>query len=238
MPITKSATRAGSIFTVYIKVNEVKDLFGIAFGLQYTNPRNVNVLSVDKGNFLGDDVLFYSHIDKQNGLVSIGISRKHPESGVNDGGIIAKITFKSRPDVSAGTVTNFAIKEVTANDSSGNGILFRTPALPGGTPVVLNPMPETPQLLQNFPNPFNPETWIPFELSSPAEVIISIYSVSGKLVKIINLGYKPSGLYTSKEMSAYWDGRNSGGEIVSSGVYLYTIQAGNFSATKKMLVVR
>jgi hypothetical protein len=98
--------------------------------------------------------------------------------------------------------------------------------------------PVVPKLSQNFPNPFNPETWIPFQLTESAAVTISIYDSLGQLIRVMNLGEKLAGFYTSKETSAYWDGRNSNGEIVSSGVYFYAIRAGKFFAQKKMIVVR
>ncbi|MFC1717484.1 Ig-like domain-containing protein, partial [Candidatus Poribacteria bacterium] len=93
-------------------------------------------------------------------------------------------------------------------------------------------------LKQNFPNPFNPDTWIPYQLVENADVIIRIYSVRGKLVRTLDLGYKPVGFYTTKDKAAHWNGRNEAGEQVSSGVYFYTIQAGDFVATRKMIVAR
>jgi hypothetical protein len=239
MPVTKSVAQAGAPFVVDITVDKVDNLFGLAFVLQYTNPRSVTALAVEKGTLLGNDVLFYSNIDKQNGLVSIGISRKGPDAGgVNDSGVVARIKFRSMADASPGTLTNLKIKEVTAKEPNGDSIFFETPASAKEAAVALRPMPDKFSLLANFPNPFNPETWIPFELSESAEVQISIYDVSGRLVRIIDLGHKPIGAYTSRNTAAYWDGKNSIGEVVSSGIYLYTIQAGNFTATRKMLVVR
>ena len=91
-------------------------------------------------------------------------------------------------------------------------------------------------LLANYPNPFNPETWIPYQLSEPAEVSVSIYSVDGKLVRTLELGQMPSGVYSDKERAAYWDGRNAAGEPVASGVYFYTLRAGDFKATRKMVI--
>ncbi len=79
--------------------------------------------------------------------------------------------------------------------------------------------PKHTALLQNFPNPFNPETWIPYELKEAGSVEIRIFGASGELVRGIALGHKPAGFYTTKERAAYWDGRNEAGEPVSSGVY-------------------
>lgn len=93
-------------------------------------------------------------------------------------------------------------------------------------------------LLQNFPNPFNPETWIPYQLGVEAEVSISIYDVQGYRVRRIELGERAAGVYLDKETAAYWDGRSDDGELVSSGVYYYYLQAGDFHATRRMVIVK
>jgi flagellar hook assembly protein FlgD len=92
--------------------------------------------------------------------------------------------------------------------------------------------------MQNYPNPFNPETWIPYQLKDDADVMIRIYDISGNMVRELKIGYKLAGIYTSPDRVAYWDGRNESGESVSSGVYFYNIQAGNYNATKKTIVER
>ena len=96
--------------------------------------------------------------------------------------------------------------------------------------------PQETALLPNYPNPFNPETWIPYQLAEPAEVSISIYSVSGHLVRTLALGHQPVGIYGSRSRAAYWDGKNTLGESVASGVYFYTLTADDFVATRKMLI--
>ena len=97
-------------------------------------------------------------------------------------------------------------------------------------------LPKTMALLANYPNPFNPETWIPYELSKPAKVSISIHSVDGKLIRTLELGELPAGVYKHKSHAAYWDGRNEFDESVASGVYFYTLTASDFTATGKMLI--
>ena len=89
-----------------------------------------------------------------------------------------------------------------------------------------------------YPQPCNPEVWIPYALGKGIEVTIGIYSANGKLVRVLDIGYQKAGVYISKEKAAHWDGRNEYGEQISSGVYFYTIKAGNFIATKKMVVLR
>ena len=101
---------------------------------------------------------------------------------------------------------------------------------------VETPPPKETVLLANYPNPFNPETWIPYQLSDPAEVTVSIYALDGKLVRTLELGQVPAGIYQSRSRAAYWDGRNAQGEPVASGIYFYTLTAGDFSATRKMVI--
>jgi len=93
-------------------------------------------------------------------------------------------------------------------------------------------------LCQNYPNPCNPETWIPFQLSEDTDVMIRIHDSSGRLIKTLVLGHKSAGFYASKDRSAYWDGKNENGEQVASGIYFYTIQAGKYTATSKMLMLK
>ena len=99
-------------------------------------------------------------------------------------------------------------------------------------------VPEETRLLANFPNPFNPETWIPFELERAGDVTISIYTISGHLVREISLGHIREGFYSTKETAAHWDGRNEQGTKVASGVYFYMLQVDGISYTKKMLLLK
>ena len=98
--------------------------------------------------------------------------------------------------------------------------------------------PKETLLLPNYPNPFNPETWIPYQLAEPAEVTLHIYAVDGKLIRTLALGHQPVGIYHSKDRAVYWDGRNQVGEPVASGVYFYTFRTDDFTATKKMLILK
>ena len=97
-------------------------------------------------------------------------------------------------------------------------------------------MPETTTLLPNYPNPFNPETWIPYQLAEPADVTLTIYDIQGRVVRDLDLGHQRAGMYHTRNRAAHWDGRNAQGESVASGVYFYTLTAGDFSATRKLLI--
>ena len=96
--------------------------------------------------------------------------------------------------------------------------------------------PKKTALFANYPNPFNPETWIPYQLAAPAKVTLHIYAVNGALVRTLDLGHQPAGVYQQQTRAAYWDGRNQLGEPVASGLYFYMLTAGDFTATRKMLI--
>jgi hypothetical protein len=98
--------------------------------------------------------------------------------------------------------------------------------------------PAKPALLQNFPNPFNPETWIPFHLADDADVTIRIFDIRGKQIRTIHLGQISAGYYETRGNAAFWDGRDSYGQEVSSGIYFYNLTAGTFSATKKLTIIK
>ena len=98
--------------------------------------------------------------------------------------------------------------------------------------------PEDTVLAQNYPNPFNPETWIPYQLSESTEVTIYIHNIAGHLVRTLDLGLKPTGSYMTPATAAYWDGKNSVGERVASGIYFYTLQTADFAATRRMVILK
>ena len=97
-------------------------------------------------------------------------------------------------------------------------------------------IPQETALLANFPNPFNPETWIPYQLAVPVEVALTIYDMNGGTVRRFEMGHQAAGAYQSQSRAAYWDGRNQRAESVASGLYFYTLRAGEFTATRKMLI--
>ena len=113
--------------------------------------------------------------------------------------------------------------------NSQRGILFLQQLL-----VALTPK-ET-ALLPNFPNPFNPETWIPYHLAKGADVTLRIYAMNGALVRSLTLGHQAAGKYQNRSRAAYWNGKNAFGEPLASGLYFYTLTAGDFTATRKMII--
>ena len=99
-------------------------------------------------------------------------------------------------------------------------------------------IPDETALHRNYPNPFNPETWIPYQLAESAEVTLTIYDINGQLVRRLAVGHQAAGMYRSRSRAVYWDGRNQLGESVASGLYFYTLTAGEFTATRRMLILK
>ena len=112
----------------------------------------------------------------------------------------------------------------------------------GGAPTTMNndtvPTPKVTALLANFPNPFNPETWIPYQLAKPSNVVITIYDIRGNVVRQLDIGHQKAGFYTDKSRAAHWDGRNKLGERVANGVYFYQLRAGSVFVLRKMTIVK
>ena len=115
--------------------------------------------------------------------------------------------------------------------TSQRGIIFLEHLL-----AALTPKETT--LLPNYPNPFNPETWIPYHLAHDADVTLTVYDTKGALVRRLDLGYQPAGYYTDRTRAAYWNGHNESGELVASGVYFYQLRAEDYSAVRRMVIVK
>ena len=104
--------------------------------------------------------------------------------------------------------------------------------------LIAYEIPAETELLRNFPNPFNPETWIPYHLSEDADVNLTIYDISGEVVRDIDVGHQTAAKYDTRAKAIYWDGRNRFGEQVASGIYFYHLDAGDFSGTRKMVILK
>ena len=104
--------------------------------------------------------------------------------------------------------------------------------------LIAYEIPAETELLRNYPNPFNPETWIPYRLAEDADVSLTIYDVNGELVRSIDVGHQSAAVYESRAKAIYWDGRNRFGEQVASGIYFYSLSTGDFSATRKMVILK
>ena len=146
----------------------------------------------------------------------------------------------------AGSVPGiWGITEMRLVDGAGNGLLvdfteivrFEVEEGAAAAPITAS-LPDNTQLLANYPNPFNPETWIPYQLATDSDVQISIYDTKGIVVRTLALGHQASGYYTDRSRAAYWDGRNGLGERVASGVYFYQLQTNEISFMRKMVILK
>ena len=134
--------------------------------------------------------------------------------------------------VDAATIEAWIAQARLADDGS---IVFRQ-GIKNLEALLASLIPQETSLQPNYPNPFNPETWIPYQLATPAEVALTIYDMNGGVVRRLEVGHQAAGLYQSRSRAVYWDGRNQRGESVASGLYFYTLRANNFTATRKMLI--
>ena len=219
-------------------------------GLWSLIPRSIEV-SVGNGNVSvtpreknGTEMVFH--------LVNSSYSRA--ENGIihySDFTVSVSEAFSNR--VKSATLFAPRADPVKVNFTSGNGLtVFEIPFLgpwailqtrvsPPDEATAVRPstmQPERTALLANYPNPFNPETWIPYRLHRPARVRIRIYDVRGALIRTLDLGRQPAGSYLGTSRAAYWDGRDQGGGLVASGLYFLRLQAGDFGQARKMMVLK
>jgi len=228
---------AGDEFWVEIQVQDVSSLFGLSFVLTYDNSEFIEPLSAESGTFMGDDVVFFPNIDKDADEVAVGITRKAGQGGVGGSGTVVMIKLKMLQNAEDGSVITFFLNDVVANDQSGAGINLTIEDGQIGTGVSdeLSTLPRKFSLSQNYPNPFNPLTSIEFAVPAgkSEHVRLKIYDLRGALVRtLVDEVYNP-GVH-----SAVWDGTDETGSKVSSGVYIYRLQADGFTKTRKMLLMR
>ncbi len=145
---------------------------------------------------------------------------------------IAGAAAPASGSVNAATIEAWIADARLADDGS---IAFRQ-GIANLESLLATLIPQETALHANYPNPFNPETWIAYQLATPAEVMLTIYDMNGGVVRRLAVGHQAAGMYRSRSRALYWDGRNGRGEPVASGLYFYTLTAGEFAATRKMLI--
>ncbi len=235
--------RVGEEVILDIVMEGAKDIYAMEFGISF-DPALVKVEGIEKGTFFSTggtgsqqhrgvevDSWIAGDISQARGRISPTLAAMIPGSftGTGGDGVVARLRLTATSD-GASTIS---LDNICAYDSRLNGIPVRTinAALTIWAPEHL--------LAQNYPNPLNPETWIPYSLAEGCDrVTITIYSAIGQEIRRLELGRKDAGFYTSKDRAAYWDGRNKEGEHVASGIYFYNIRAGEFVQTRKMTVLR
>ncbi|MBD3183666.1 hypothetical protein GF312_15350 [Candidatus Poribacteria bacterium] len=212
---------SGESIIVPVKVDNIHNLAGGDICITYDK----SALLATNITF-DPDILLASNTNKP-GVIHIAFA----SNGNLNSQIIAEIHF----DILAVDISQLKFQEVELYQP--DGLLTDLRFIDGKFSSRSIPAEEN-LLMQNFPNPFNPETWIPYQLSEDAEVIIKIHTAAGRIIRQLDLGYKQAGYYINKNLAAYWDGKNEAGEFVSSGLYFCTIKAGGYVATMKMTMAK
>ena len=219
--------------------HEVANLDGEMYlRIEPANPADVN----------GDDVVNIFDLI----IVAQGLGTGKPEADVNGDGVVNVFDLVfvagaiggggAAPSAYSLELSNISAADVerwlalAQNLDIGDANLQRGIRFLEGLLAALTPK-ET-ALLPNYPNPFNPETWIPYRLAREEEVAITIYDTKGTLVRRLALGNQEAGYYAERGKAAYWDGRNEDGEAVASGIYIYQFRAGDYAASRRMVIVK
>ena len=241
--ISTDATRieVGTTFTVHLKAANVTDLAGWQTDITF-DPTVLEANEVSEGDFFkqgGGGTYFKADFTIQNtrgkitGLGAARVSR----GGVSGHGTLLSIQFTAL----ANGETYVTLREFRAGSSTGKPIAsppIEMFIVVEGQPAAPKLVPEDTTVFHNYPNPFNPETWIPYQLARPADVKIAIYTANGQLVRLLNLGHQSAGYYMGRRRAAHWDGKNTFGEPVASGIYFYQLQAANLSFLRKMVILK
>ena len=184
------------------------------------------------GDVFGENAFWMDPLVNSDGvhMAAVRLDLADSATEATTTGVLARL-FVRVDDVDTLTEA-LRLTDVRLSDRAGSLFGYRF-----GRPTIIRPSYDT-SLLPNYPNPFNPETWIPFSLSADSDVSVLLYNVDGTVVRTINLGKIKAGDYTAKSDAAYWDGRNDTGERVASGVYFYRLVAGSYSATRRLVIMK
>ena len=232
--MTPSATDTRQL-TVSIHTTLIADLYGYHFSIRY-DPAVLELRTALPSPVLASALhQSYWHVSQQGTQLEITQTRQGTLEGRTAEGTLATLVFYVKKTGLPSAEPPIQLVDLQLADSLTRAISVEVV----GEQVAMRELfPEKPILMQNYPNPFNPETWIPYQLSTDSEVVISIYDAQGERVRQLDLGYQHVGTYVTRGRAAYWDGKDMYGEAVASGLYFYQIQAGAFSASRKMVILK
>ena len=220
----------GEHLTVQVNITGGEAVAGYQFTVAF-DPSVLRYVAANNADYLPTDA-FAVPLPEQKHITLVAAALKGTPLGSGDG-TLATLTFEVLTAKAYGIhLTDVMLSDVTA---TALAVTWEDTRIDGSMETF--PADRT-SLLRNYPNPFNPETWIPYQLAAPAEVTLAIFGANGQLVRTLALGHQAAGVYATKSRAAYWDGRNNIGERVASGLYFYTLQAGAFTATGKMLIMK
>ena len=209
---------------------DVPSLYAYAVQVEF-DPRKVQMQNIEPGRALSDEKVLYRVKLERPGLATVLVSLIGRREGLNEAGELLKVRFKLNDTHAAVKLLNGAL--ITVKElNEGKTVMLPEMSL------TLHAVPTMTSLGQNYPNPFNPETWIPFRLAERAEVKIRIFDLSGRPVRVLDLGTLEPGYYDDRSRAARWDGRNELGERVTSGVYIYQLLAGDKSLIRRMVILK
>jgi len=228
------SAQAGDRIHVPLTVQDATGLFAGGIRLEFDptvlKPVEVSPLSILSGSYWQANI---GGIEprRYDGEVRFAFVAINPLQG---GGNLFNLTFEVLPNtrILANSATGLVIPLTLAEVDFNNSVPVKRSN--GSVSII----PSKTLLLPNYPNPFNPETWIPYQLAEESHVRIRIYNTIGQLVRTLDFGRQEAGVYTLKDKAAYWDGKNALGRRVASAVYFYQLQAGDFIAVRKMTVLK
>lgn len=228
--------------TIQIHATPGIKLGGYHFDLRFDSER-LSVMDINEGGFFAaqGNLSYWLPPKMENGsiqLQSVALNTPNSSNAVTPSAILAAITFRFKGDINP-AMRSIHLERVQLAHPTG-GVIFADvrPLDKIQTISFAVDYPLQDALFQNYPNPFNPETWIPYALAESSVVTIQIYNARGVRIRSLELGFQPAGFYTKQADAAYWDGRDKFGEQIASGLYYFTISAGDFTATRKMLIVK
>ena len=231
-PTTLAAPEVGEQLTVNIDITGGKAVAGYQVSVAFDPAVLSYVSATDAGYFPSGAYAVPRQNDRDITLVAAALKGTATETT----GTLATLTFEV---LQPNPFRSLQLTDVILANADATAQTVQWADVQGNWNELSNHAPpEETVMLPNYPNPFNPETWIPYRLAAPAEVTLTIYSADGTLIRTLALGHQATGVYQSKSRAAYWDGRNALGEHVASGLYFYTFTAGDFSATGKMLILK
>ena len=227
---TLEVPKIGEHLTMDVNITGGKTVAGYQFTAAF-DPSALRYIVATNADYLAADT-FAMPLPEADSVTLVATGLR--DAPLSDGdGTLATLTFEVLANKPFGVhLTDVILCDATPTaltvgwaDTRLNGTLEMLPA-------------DQTRLFGNYPNPFNPETWIPYQLAAAADVTLTIYGTNGQVVRTLRLGHQPAGVYQRKARAAYWDGRNDFGEHVASGLYFYTLRAGDFTATGKMLIMK
>ena len=220
------SARPGGTITVSLDASETAELYSGELRLDFDGslltPVDVSLRSASSGSDMSIPLLLHREGD---GQVAIVFASARP---IESSHALLEVTFEA----------SRAITEPTEGTIRATHLRLNRSLIDTGFVYRYRVEPYRNQLLANYPNPFNPETWIPFELAADADVTIRIYDLAGGRIRTLELGALATGEYVGRERAAYWDGKNAQGERVASGVYVYELAAGGYRSLRRMVVMK